>query len=376
MNLIYSRLLEVSVLHDYFRNGIARDIKLIPTRETQEKLKRGRMLWRETPQGIVLLYRAEDDLSTPEVALSPPIDLCFFFQSSNPTEFFTVTELKKGSRSYQAGDILAFQNIPANASSDPLNPEKLAVEIWDGARPKTFSERVKLNPIPSKVILQVRDAAGNKIAPGLDDNGNPLPLDLPLSPDDTGAFLLKLDLKGKAEGNYSFVLRNEADTQDLWTRTYFLTQDSEVNKSLGILSLGYRASPARLYGDREYFAIDLKRKATKWTYIIVSQNNKVDLAAAQLSILDKGNPPGSPYATYTFQQQGAAPHADIRINNAETVIFKSQVPIPFFENPKLNLELRRKPGNRVLFGHLPNPSRSGAVKVSPGEEISEIYVFI
>ncbi|WP_332912545.1 hypothetical protein [Algoriphagus boritolerans] len=100
------------------------------------------------------------------------------------------------------------------------------------------------------------------------------------------------------------------------------------------------------------------------------------MAAAQLSILDKGNPPDSPYATYNFQQVGTAPNAEVKINNAETVIFKSQVPIPFFESPKLNLELRRKPGNRVLFGNLPNPSRTGAIKINPGEEISEIYVFI
>lgn len=376
MNIIYSRLFEVKVLHDYFREGIAKDFRLIPTRETQETLKKGRMLWRETPQGIVMLYRAENDLTTPEVALPNPQDFFFFFQSTNPPQFFTITELRKGSRSYQAGDFLAFQNVPASASLDPDNPEKIELDIWDGTRPKTFTARVKLDPIPAKVIFQVKDAAGTKIPSGQDLNGALLPLDLELSPDDKGEFLLHLDLKGKREGNYTLIIRNEADTIDLWKKEYFLTQDPEVKSALGVLKISYREVPDHLYGGREYYAIDLKRKATKWTFIIVSQNKKVDLGTAQLSILDKGNPPDTPYATYDFQQVGAAPHADIKVNNAETVIFKSQVPIPFFESPKLNLELRRKPGNRVLFGHLPNPARTGAVKVSPGEEISEIYVFI
>lgn len=376
MNIIYARLFEVSVLHDYFREGIAKEFKLIPTRETQETLRKGRMLWRETPQGIVVLYRAEDDLTSPEVALPPPVDFTFFFQSTNSPQFFTVTELKKGTRTYLSGDFLAFQNSPVNASIDPENPEKIGLDIWDGTRPKTFITRVNLNPIPAKVIFQVKDSSGIKIPSGQDINGDSLPLDLELTPDDKGEFLLSLDLKGKPEGNYTLTLRNETNTLDLWKKEYFLTQDPEVKSALGVMKISYRPAPDHLYGGREYYAIDLKRKATTWTYIIVSQNKKVELSTAQLSILDKGNPPDTPYATYNFQQIGTAPNADVKVNNAETVIFKSQVPIPFFENPKLNLELRRKPGNRVLFGHLPNPSRTGAIKISPGEEISEIYVFI
>lgn len=376
MNIIYSRLFEVSVLHDYFKEGLARDIKLIPTRETQDLLRKGRMLWRETPQGIVVLYRAELDLTSPEVALATPIDFFFFIESRNPPQFFAVTQLSEGPRTYQAGDFLAFQNSPANASTDAETPEKVELEIWDGARSKTFLTRVTLNPKPTKVLFQVKDARGTKISSGQDVTGAALPLDLELTPDDEGEFLISLDIKGKPEGNYSLTLRNAADTQDLWKKEYFLTQDPAVKSALGVMKISYRQVPNHLYGSKEYYAINFKRKATKWTYIIVSQNKKIDLGSAQLSILDKGNPPGSPYATYNFQQVGSAPNADLKVNNAETVIFKSQVPIPFFESPKLNLELRRKPGNRVLFGSLPNPSRTGAIKVSPGEEISEIYVFI
>ncbi|MCF0039768.1 hypothetical protein [Dyadobacter fanqingshengii] len=376
MNIIYSRLFEVSVLHDYFREGIAKGLKLIPTRETQETLRKGRMLWKETSQGVIVLYHAEGDRTSPEVALVPPVDFYFFFQSTNSPQFLAVTELRKGDRIYGSGDFLAFQNSPAGASIDQDTPEKIELDIWDGTRQKTFITRLNLDPAPAKVIFQVKDALGTKIPSGRDKNGDLLPLDLELASDDRGEFFISLDLKGKQEGNYTLILRNEADTADLWTKEYFLTQDPEVKSALGVMKISYRPDPDHLYGGREYYAIDLKRKATKWTYIIVSQNKKVDLGTAGLSILDKGNPQDSPYATYDFERMGAAPNADVKVNNSETVIFKSQVPIPFFEIPKLNLELRRKPGNRVLLSHLPNPSRSGAIKTSPGEEISEIYVFI
>lgn len=376
MNIIYSRLFEVSILHDYFKEGLARDIKLIPTRETQDLFRKGRMLWRETPQGIVVLYRAELDLTSPEVSLAAPIDFFFFIESKNLPQFLAVTQLTKGSRTYQSGDFLAFQNSPAIASADPDNPEIIELGIWDGVRSKTFLTRVTLNPKPAKALFQIKDASGSKVSSGQDETGAALPLDLEISPDDKGEFLISLDIKGKPEGNYSLILRNAGDTQDLWKKEYFLTQDPAIKSALGVMKITYRQIPNQLYGSKEYYALAFKRKATKWTYIIVSQNKKIDLGSAQLSILDKGNPPGSPYATYNFQQIGTAPNADLKINNAETVIFKSQVPIPFFESPKLNLELRRKPGNRVLFGSLPNPSRTGAIKISPGEEISEIYVFI
>lgn len=376
MNIIYTRLLELGILHDYYQDGKAKDLHLAPTKETLDLFKSGRMLWREIPGGIVVLYRAEKDLTTPEVPLTAPLDIYFYLYSSNPTQFFNISDLTKGSRKYQKGDLLAFKNNPNNASQNASSPEKITLDFWDGGRPKVFTQKVKLEPIPAKVILQVKDAAGQKIPSGKDAIGNPKPLDLQLTPDDQGEISFEINLQGRSQGNYFFILRNEANTQDLWKKEYFLAEDSQGSSAIGIVKLSYPSAPAHLYGAREFYALDLKRKSTKWTFFIVSQNQKVDLSSTNLSILDKGNPPGSPYAVYNFQRVGTSPNPDIKINNSDTVVFKSQVPIPFFESPKLNLELRRTPGNRVLFAHLPNPSRSHIPKLAPGEEISEIYVFI
>ncbi|MDX5338439.1 MAG: hypothetical protein LPK25_05390 [Cyclobacteriaceae bacterium] len=376
MNILYTRLLEIRILHDYYQDGKAKDLHLAPTQETLSLFKSGRMLWREIPSGIVVLYRAERDLTTPEVTLSAPLDFYFYLYSSNPTQFLNISDLSKGARKFEKGDLLAFKNNPSNASQNAAAPEKITLDFWDGGRPKIFTQKVKLEPVPAKVILQVKNPTGQKISSGPDQNGNPKPLDLEIIPDDQGEISFEINLPGLNQGNYSFTLRNAANTQDLWKKEYFLAEDSLGSSAIGIVKLSYSSSPAHLYGAREYYALDLKRKSTKWTFFIVSQNQKVDLSSANLSIQDKGNPPGSPYGVYNFQRVGASPNADVKINNSETVIFKSQVAIPFFESPKLNLELRRTPGNRVLFSHLPNPSRSHIPKIAPGEEISEIYVFI
>lgn len=374
MNILYSRLFEVDIHHDFFASGQGKDLELYPSQETERLLKQGRMLWRKTPKGIVVLYRTENDLSTPEVALSQPIRFNFLIQCKNPAFFQNITDLDQENRKFKTGDFLFFQNDPENPSFDSNQPELINHQLVDGFRPKAFQFNLKLQSNPQRAIFRVTDSEGNLISAGKTTEGLELPLNQELQPDDTGVFLVRVNLSGKQEGLYTLQLRNEGDTEDLWKKTYFLTAQNDVG--IGLASFHYPEIANSLYGDREFYALQFKRKSTRWTYYIVSQNNKVDLATAQLSILDKGNPPESPYETYAFQQLGSAPHSDIKISDHDTVIFRSQVPIPFFEFPKLNLELRRKPGNRVLFAHLPNPNRSGITKQVEGESESEIFIYL
>ncbi|GMQ25632.1 hypothetical protein Aoki45_23140 [Algoriphagus sp. oki45] len=376
MNILYSRLFEVQLLHDFFADGVAQTLGLSPDTSTQNLLKSGRMLTRSIPKGLIVLYRAEENLSDPEIRLQVPCKFRFFINSSNSGFLHTITDWNTPQKDFKTGSFFHFKNNPANSSANPASLENLEYQILDGLRPKTLLEQVKLSSSPTSVIFRVRDESGNQVSSGKDSAGNPLPLDLSLSPDDLEIFSLRVDFKGKEDGIYSLELRNQADTETLFSKTYFFSGDAIGNTALGIIEISYVSSPARLYGTIDYYAIRLKRKSTRWTYIIVNQNKKLNLGTNQLSIRDRGNPQGTPYGIYTFQQEGGAPHPDIKINNAETVIFKSQVPIPFFESPKLNLELRRTPGNRVLYANLPNPLRNGIAKINGGEAFSEIFVFI
>ncbi|GMQ29996.1 hypothetical protein [Algoriphagus confluentis] len=376
MNILYSRLFEIQLLHDFFKDGISQSLSLTPDSSTHHLLKNGRMLTRSLPKGMIVLFRAEENLTDPETPLQVPCRFRFFINSSNPSFLHTITDWDTPVKEFKTGSFFHFKNNPANASSNPTTPETLGYQILDGLRPKDLLEQVKLSTHPASVIFRLRDEAGNLISSGKDSDGNPLPLDLPLSPDDLEIFSLRVDLKDKADGIYSLELRSQTDTETLFYKAYFFSSDAIGNTSMGIMEISYVSSPARLYGEMEYYALKLKRKATRWTYIIVNQNKKLNLGTNQLSIRDRGNPLGTPYGIYTFQQDGGAPHPDIRVNNAETVIFKSQVPIPFFESPKLNLELRRTPGNRVLYANLPNPLRNGIAKTDGGEAFSEIFVFI
>lgn len=376
MNIIYKRLFELSIRHEFFANGKGRNLNLIPTKETQNLFKSGRMLFRDTPNGTLVLYRAKNDLVSPEIDLPRPKTFSFLLQSDDQAFIQTVSDFDKLPRKFSSGDFLHFQNLPAQASTDSSNPESLEHEILDGRRSMRFSSEVILNPIPGTVILQVLDSDGNKISSGKDFNGQALPVDRIIQAEPDGKVRFEINLSGKKEGVYTIQLRNDSDTTTLWTRDFFLSADPNLSNSLGVVQIRYSSSPDHLYGLQEFYRLQLNRKTSKWTYYIVNQNKRIDLSSSTLIIEDRENPPSSPYSQYQFDQLGSTPHPEIRINDHETVIFRSQVPIPYFERPKLNLELRRNPGNRVLFSHLPNPLRHSPVKTDGGDPISEIYVYI
>ncbi len=375
MSIIYTRLGEVALRHDFYRDGIAKGIQLHPSAETANLLKNGRILFKTTPGGAVLLYRAEEDESTPISPLKVPLSFFFYLESENPGSFFQITDLDEGSTAFGAEKTPYFFNSPAQASTDDSAPEVLSYRLLDGARPKTFSLDLRLNPTPTSVRIKIRNAKNEFISPGKSQNGEWLPDLTEVFTDSQGNFRFIFDLQGRKEGIYTFTLRDEGDTTDLWTKNYFLADDFS-GKSIGLMELRYEAAPAHLYGAKEYYQLEFTSKESLWTFYVVNGNQKIDLVTNNLSIQDDGNEGSVPYDTYNFSQIGASPNADIKLNGKETVVFRSQSKIPYFETPKLNLKLVKSPGNQVLIPNLPNPSRSAPTKDFGGETNTEIYVYI
>lgn len=67
---------------------------------------------------------------------------------------------------------------------------------------------------------------------------------------------------------------------------------------------------------------------------------------------------------------------DILVNNLPALVFGSIQKIPFFEVPKLKIELRKASDNQVVIANLPNPSHNGILKSFADRFESEVYVFI
>lgn len=374
--MIYKTLFNLRIGHNYYKSNIAKGVYVAPVPSTAALLENVKMLFRVTPAGSLVLYQGLDNETAPLVDIGKDAKFTFYLRPENPHEFFNITNLDVSpSEKFRSGNIVHFKNNPASASSSGANPEILTHNIIDSLRYPLFSYEFSLTPAPLRVIMKVTDEKGSLISIGKFGDGIEFPVALTLARGSDNTYRQQIDLRGKPEGKYVITIRNTDDTTTLMQTTVYVNSELVHQDILGIVDIVYDASSDHIYGDTEHYLLQFTRKETIWRYLIADKNGKVDLDANDLFITDTGSGE-NPYDVCSFTREGSEPHADIRLNGFDTVVFKSDVPIPFYEVPRLNLELRKNPGDQQVIANLPNPSHSGTVKELSGVPASEIYLFI
>ncbi|SHF18915.1 hypothetical protein SAMN05443144_10669 [Fodinibius roseus] len=376
ININYNRLFNLRLAHTYYKNERGGGLKLKPTRDTLRILRGGKMLFKTIPFGVTILYRAVEGEVTPLVTLPDDLTLTFSLEAENKAEFLNITDLDETpARTYSASDILYFTNdpAPASASTDPEHPEEISHQLLDGIKNSLFTYEFSLGSAPEEVLIRVRNAAGTPVSFGKKVDGDPLPTTLTLSKKDDGSYDRQIDLRNKPTGRYTVTIRNTADDTTLREERFYVHDKLASRDILGIVDITYDSGTELLYDDTEEYELRFSRKETIWKYFIVNKNKKVRFSTENLSINDLGSPD---YSSINFTREGPEPHPAVQINGLETVIFKSDDPIPFYEIPKTSIQLEKDPGDIVLIDNLPNPSHRGVVKKQGGILESEIYVFI
>lgn len=479
MNIFYKRILNLTIGHNYFKDGFDRFVTLHPTAATDELLRNGKMLFKRLPNGITILYRTLDDESTPFVELEKNQHFTFVLKSGNINGLMSITDFDESlSRTFGAGNVVYYTNNPASVSVNRSNPEILTYEIIDSLRGPLFTYQFTLNGNPATVRMIVTDAEGNPVSVGKDTNGNFLPTTLQLSISSNSTFSRQVDLRDLQRGRYLITIRNEANTATLKSEEVYVDEQLERDNILGIVELVYDSVSDHLYGNTEEYKLHFSGAATFWKYYIVNKSKNIDLVSDSLIINDSGSVNGSPYEINNFQRvygsiqltakntgaggnsvslnysgggnfpamvlsgqtlaggttgvsaqatatiinneisgytlqiggvnftegtdftKGAttadtaaelieaingndtvlvtasALEFDVLVNDLKTLVFASVEQIPFYEIPKLKLELRKTSDNQVVVANLPNPSHSGLKKVFAGRLESEVYVFI
>jgi hypothetical protein len=479
MNIIYKRIFNLVLGHDYFVDGFDRFVNVRPTVETENKLSDGKMLFKTLPHGVTLLYRALDDETTPFVDLGQDQLFTFVLNSGNIAGLQNITNLDESpSKPYKTGNILYFKNIPANASSNKNNPEILSYEIIDTLRSRAFNYQFTLTGNPATVKLVVTDAKGTPVSVGKDGSGNPLPTTLPVSIRSNNTFEQQIDLSTFTKGRFLITILNDAETLTLKEEKIYADELLEKQNILGIAEIIYEAGTSQLYASTEAYKIQFSKANSTWKYFIVNKSKNIDLSTDSLAIADNGSVNGSPYSINSFSRSfasirltaktagtagnsitlaysgggsfpalslsgetlsggttgveakgsvtvvnnsvtaytlniggvdftegadfsnGATPADtatnlisaingngsvevtaaslgyDLLVNNLETLVFNSDQAIPFFEKPKLNIELQQTSNNQKIIANLQNPSHGGIKKSFAGRLESEVYIFI
>ena len=374
VSINYTRLFNLRLYHNYYENGRLSGINLHPTHQTAQKMNGANMLYKRIPGGVVVLYRAGKDEITPVIKLDPDQRFTFYITADNKTEFQNITRLDLGSDDrFHSGSILHFSNDPKNPSNKPKPPEEISHSILDGTSNTVFTYFFQLEGNPDEVLLRVQNDKDDLVSPGKTIDGVPLPTTLTIEKSNEDTYSHQIDLRNKPAGRYTVIIRNADDDKTLKEQTFYVDDRLASRNILGIVEINYSSATGHLYGDTEQYRLVFTRKETIWTYFIVNKNGNVIFDDHDLEITEQV-PNGD--TSIQFSIEGDQPNADIKINGLDTVIFKSQTPIPFTDNPKANLRLLRNPGSRELVKYLPNPSHLDVVKEVNGIPESEVFVFI
>ncbi len=375
MFLNYTRLFNLRLSHNYFVLNRPIDIGIRPTAKTRNLLKGGRMLFKPIPHGFTVLYEALEDEITPVVRLGGTVKLTFILTVADANRFQNITRLDmENEKPFSSSNILIFRNNPDDVSHDTANPEVITHELLDSIRSKNFTYSFSISESVNEVIFRLTDEAGIPVSPGTDGEGNPLPSALTLTSGDDGIFRQRIELSRKPDGIYRITIRNQADTDTLKEEFFYADDNLTSQTFFGLAEITYDQSSGNMYGDTEEFELSFRRKATFWKYLIVNKNRRIE-DPGELQIEDETPEDSEVYERLQFIREGDAPHSEIRINDLDTVVFRSESSIPFYELPKPSVQLRRD-GGTVLIQNLPNPSTSRTMKKSGDELVSEVYVFI
>ncbi|MDW3191819.1 MAG: hypothetical protein R8G66_05630 [Cytophagales bacterium] len=364
----YKTLFDISFLHNFFVNGMVGNMSILPTEETSTLLKNLKMIFKSDGGGERVLYRTFSNTATPFVEEDGKVQFVFTLCPQNTATFQNITNLNQGSpsKAYGRSKIPFFENDGSAASNDPDVPEEIRHVLLDALRPKVFTYSYTLDPVPvpEETILKVTGPDGTVETIEYNETSE-------MAPDSSGLYNVPIDFGHKVSGKYTFTVRNQADDTDLLTEILYLDNVLNTQNPQGIIQITYDPADDHLYGTPEYYGITFIRKQSKWKYYVANKNGNVDLSS-QILILDDDSDDdtdmSNPYDSYNFTK-GDVPDPNIAINGYETVVFTSLEDIPFYERPKLHLNL--KVDGDVVIENLPNPPLAGVCA-----DVSEIFVFL
>jgi hypothetical protein len=361
---VYNKLFTVKVKHDFYKDLVSRDdILFMPTKECRAFMESNRLLFRRAEDGSAsLLYRTDGAEGSTEPFI--PIDpnkYVFALGLKDKARFLNITNLEYGTaqEQYTSGKLAYFRNTSGQSSLD--------YELIDLLRPSLFTYEFMFSvPAPAQNTghLVVRDEDNAVV---IDETG--------IAREGSGYYKIPVDFRSLLKGKYTF---NYSDaTNPAVSETVYIDNDLAGRDIFGVLVID--SSMEQDLSDflaLSPFEMVFTRQETLWRYIIVLKTGKV-LPSDTLEIADiLYDDTGSSYAEYTFVTDGQT-----TVNGFEARKFISVETIPFFEEPKMDLKLKKTSGaiTTTIIEDLPNPLSHGVIAGYATTEdlpVSEVFIYV
>jgi hypothetical protein len=361
----YTRLFNTRLEHDFYVSGITKDLSVIPTSETVLSMKNSNMLFKMDDTGFRVLYRI-DETGNPFIDFTD-VKLVFGVQIKNINEFSNITKWAS-LPGYAADKMPYFSNI------GNLTTPALALSFLDFLKPAKFNYEFPQTAANAgdNGSITITNSQGNIVTPSFPDPTQ-------VKANGSKKWIYPIDFSNMPRGLYEFETSGNAQTI---TRTVYIDNDLVKQNVFAIIELLAKDGKPVNYNtnypaNREYKLI-FERRQTQWKYIVVLKSPAVNPpppgVPATIGIEDDSSPVQPEYGTLTF-----ALNSSITVNGLPARVFLSnQVTIPYFEQAKYGLTIKKNPGvgAEMLMTNIAGPPL-GLTSADPANfDVTEIYVTI
>lgn len=370
MVLNYTRLFNLRLRHSFYKNGVPLALTLKSTAEASAILRSGRMLMKPLKDGITVLYESQDDELTPKVHLKEPFVLTFALYAGFMPQFLNITDLRKEDGSdFERGRLLwIYINRGFTGQSETFTHDFL-----HRLRSSRFVFEYTPDEDGSGWVFTLRNQNEEIISAGKDPAGVPHPGEILLTPDDEGKVSQQVNMDGRHPGVYSIQLTNEDGNEVLFSETFFMDPVLTARPPLGIIQVRLDSYPDT--SDTQEYLLQFSAKSAHWRYYIMNRSGKVIHEEGSLESLSINREESSEFPDEIgFERLESGKDEEIRVDNFDTAIFRSSLPVPFSERPFTGLVLAND--EIPILKQLPNPSSSASLKKYGSVHESETFIYI
>lgn len=328
MRYQFQQLLRVSILHDYYTDGLSPDFRIVPDENTRALLSRHQMVMRSNEARLSLMFRSvsEADLTHAAIPLSTGDVMTFVMRLVRP-EFFNFTNELPG-----RGKSLLFTN--SNAYDDGEDADNIltasSVTVCGPSIPYTV-------PVDCQVTAVLTDEAG---ATWYSETHLPY---------DKGDREFTIALPPSAYGLYTLSLSGDIAPPD---EKYFVEASLQFDRPFGLIRIRNQAPDLLDYeGDREYQIVFTSRESQWNYYLVVTNSTDPDL----LKVEDKSTIVEADQVEFeeVADLSGDELPALLSADTTKVRLYRTVDPLTYRQKPRPKFSLLKN--ETVLISDLPNP---------------------